>query len=254
VQIDGELRSVTEVAQWRRNAGADNPESASPADDSLESTEVDMLILRRGSTRAMRPGRVPAAVLGDLVDAATTPLCGDLGRCGPDRLISLLTVHAVDGLQPGTYVATGSTMTPLRGGQFRGESQGLCVDQRLAADAAFCVFHAAAELGSLFEGRDARAYRSLNLAAGVAAGRLALHAIRHGLGSSALTFHDDEVESFFDSRATCLLVSCVGWPTYTSVPGGRPKAPSRIRAAVGPRTAPPMATHPDEPVRGGGAV
>jgi len=49
-----------------------------------------------------------------------------------------------------------------------------------------------------------------------------------GLGATGLTFFDDEIRAAFATRASCLLVTAVGVPTYRPTPGGQPGRPTEL--------------------------
>jgi hypothetical protein len=141
-------------------------------------------------------------------------------------------VHGVDGVPPGLY-RWPDLAAPLRATDLRAELERVCLDQRLAADAAYVVI-AARPLSTL----DDRGYRDAQLAAGLVEGRLHLAAYALGAGASGMTFLDSEVPALLgepDDLAG-LLFTCVGVPAYASRAGGGPGGPVEIRM-VTPRIA-----------------
>ena len=134
-------------------------------------------------------------------------------------------VHGVDDVTPGVY-RWPDLSTPLRTGDLRDELERICLDQTLAADAAYVVI-GAAPLSTL----DDRSYREAQLAAGLVEGRLHLAAYALGASATGMTFLDSEVPALLgepDDLAT-LLFTCVGVPEYASRAGGGPGAPVEIR-------------------------
>jgi hypothetical protein len=104
--------------------------------------------------------------------------------------------------------------------------------QSLSAEAAYVVI-AAADPGDL----DDRAYRSVQLAAGLVEGRLHLAAYAIGASATGMTFLDSEVPALLhepDDLVT-LLFTCVGVPEYKSRAGGLPGSPVEV-GRVMPRT------------------
>jgi hypothetical protein len=102
----------------------------------------------------------------------------------------------------------------------------ICLDQSLAADAAYVVI-AASRLSML----DDRSYRDAQLAAGMVEGRLHLAAYALGASASGMTFDDSQVPGLLGEPddVAALLFTCVGVPAYQSRAGGRPGAPVEIR-------------------------
>jgi hypothetical protein len=134
-------------------------------------------------------------------------------------------VHGVDDVTPGIY-RWPDLSSPRRTGEMRDELERICLDQTLAADAAYVVI-GATSLSAL----DDRSYREAQLAAGVVEGRLHLAAYALGASATGMTFLDSEVPALLgepDDLAT-LLFTCVGVPEYASRAGGGPGAPVEIR-------------------------
>ncbi len=86
-------------------------------------------------------------------------------------------------------------------GEFREEAGHLALDQRLAADAAACVYFTA-DLERLVDALGDRGYRLAQFEAALTAGRLYLATYAHrDLGGTGLTFYDELVTEFFSPRA-----------------------------------------------------
>jgi SagB-type dehydrogenase family enzyme len=232
-QQAGSLRDPAAVASWRSAARDGAAPVAEPATGSVEEPgsarglPIEEVVLRRGSTRVMHPEPVPEEVLSWGMAVASRPVPGDFAPEGATWLQHWLTLHAVDGVEPGTARWRTGGLEPGRRGDFRAASEHLCLDQPLGGDSAYTVFHCA-ELGPLMAVLGSRGYRVAQLEAGVAAGRLSLAAFTLGCGATGLTFFDDEVVRFFGTRGDCLLVTSVGVPAYRSAPGGRPQAPTEL--------------------------
>lgn len=229
IQRAGDLASPTSVRAAMAALGSIAPHRAPTyRKHGSGSASIDDVILQRGATRAMLRQPAHMRLLERSLAVAAAPFQGDLGRASPEMMHHRAVVHAIDGLSPGVYRHDGARPVLEQPGDFRKVSKYLCVNQRLAEDSAFCVFHLA-DLEHLLDTQGPRAYRIGNLSAGISAGRIALQCVRLGYGSSALTFFDEEVRRFFNSPLSCLLVSCVGVPAYQSRRGGRPREPTTIR-------------------------
>ncbi|RKN47926.1 hypothetical protein D7223_12740 [Micromonospora endolithica] len=196
-----------------------------PAGDPLPqvppSDTLDEVVRRRGSQRRMdRSGTLPRTTLEWSMSAALR---------GVD-VPHWVAVHGVDGVPPGLY-RWPDLSAPLWAGDLRDELLRVCLDQSLAADAAYVVI-AATDVSGL----DDRSYRDAQLAAGLVEGRLHLAAYALGAGASGMTFDDSEVPALLGEPASlaALLFTCVGVPEYASRPGGRPGAPVAVRP-VAPR-------------------
>ncbi len=190
------------------------------------SPDLDVVILRRGSTRLMD---ATATVRRDVF--AFSLAAALRGTTVPH----FVAVHAVDGVDPGLY-RWPDLDHPVRRGSLREEMLLVGWDMNLARDAAFVVM-AAIDLGTL----DDRRYREAQLEAGIVEGRLHLAAFALGIGASGLTFLDDEIEGLLGEPLAGLLFTCVGVPTYRNRPGGPPGRPasiSRIDPGETPRRAP----------------
>jgi SagB-type dehydrogenase family enzyme len=199
------LGSPGEVSAWRAAGAIDAPPAPEGTRVPLEPIPaaavpepVEAVILRRGSTRRFPRAAIPREALASVVACASrmVPLDVDVR---PDLY---LIVHAVEGLAPGTYVATpdGHALSPLRGGDFRRAAGHLDLGQELAADAAVNLYWLV-DLDDTFRRLGNRGYRAAQVAAAVQGGRAYLAAYALGLGATGLTFFDDDVTAFFSPHA-----------------------------------------------------
>jgi hypothetical protein len=146
------------------------PQVRSLFPDVPPSDSLDQVVLRRGSQRLMDRSRtLPRHLLEWPMAAALRGV----------RVPHWVAVHGVDGVEPGLY-RWPDFSTPVRSGQLRGELERICLDQTLAADAAYVVI-AASPSSAL----DDRGYRDAQLAAGLVEGRLRLAAYALDAGASA---------------------------------------------------------------------
>lgn len=211
----GRLAGPAEAAEWR---SAPLPQPAPPADGSAPEPapaspdSLESVIRRRGSARSFTPDPVPARILARILERATAGVPTDLTP-GRSRLTEVyLIANAVEGLDPGAYRYGDGRFLLLRAGRLRGEAGGLCLEQRLGADAAATCF-LMADLGAVLEALGDRGYRVAQLEAGIVAGKIYLGAHAYRLGATGLTFYDDDVTGFFSPDAagkSCMLVTAVG--------------------------------------------
>jgi hypothetical protein len=177
------------------------------------STDLDAVVLRRGSTRIMDPA---ASVTREVFDwTLATALRGT-------RVPHFIAVHAVEGLEPGLY-RWPDLDRPLRRGPLRDELLRACWDQDLGRDACFVVM-AAIDLDPL----DDHGYREAQLGAGLVEGRLHVAAFALGIGASGMTFLDSEIAGLLGEPLAALLFTCVGVPAYRSTDGGGPGEPASV--------------------------
>lgn len=229
----GDLSGPEEVTAWRRAAAAfagdpavvalDPPSGRGAGDDQ----SVEAVIGRRGSTRLMRRETVTGEAITWGMAVAGRVMPWDASAPGTTLVEHYLSVHAVEGLEPGAYRWRPGRLERQHHGDLRDLAEHLCLDQPLGGDSAFTAFYCAS-LEHVLGGLGPRGYRAAQFEAGVAAGRLQLAAFTLGLGATGLTFFDDEVSKAFATDAACLLVTSVGLPAYRSVPGGRPGEPAEL--------------------------
>ena len=173
----------------------------------------------RSSSRAVRNDAwiLPAGCRGTVLGTAMSVALRGIA------IPHFVVVHHVGGIEPGVY-RWPDLAAPVHPGAMREELFRVCLDQRLARDAAFVVI-GAADVGAL----DDRAYREAQLAAGMVEGRL--HLAAYGLGASAtgMTFLDSEMPALLGAPLDALLFTCVGVPGYASTAGGPPGSPTAVR-------------------------
>ncbi|MFP5299476.1 MAG: hypothetical protein ACLGHL_10860 [Actinomycetota bacterium] len=183
------------------------------------SESIDRVILRRGSQRRMdRTRTLPKETMEWSLAAAMR------GIDVPHWVV----VHGVDDTEPGIY-RWPNLATPIRSGDLRDELARVCLEQSLAAEAAFVVIGASAP-----EQLNDRTYRHAQLLAGLVEGRLHLAAYALDASATGMTFYDSEVPGLLgesDDLVT-LLFTCVGVPEYRSKPGGGPGAPVEVRTVI----------------------
>ena len=228
-QQAGQLDDAAAVEQWRAHAIDGDPARTviEPPPPSAVGS-IEEVILRRGSTRIMRPETAPAPLLRWGMASASRPVPADFVTPGTTLLEHTLAVHGIEGVDPGAYRWRGGDLEVVRPGEFREITQQLCLDQPLGGDSAYTAFHCA-RLDTVLGALGARGYRVAQLEAGIASGRLSLAAFMLGGGATGLTFFDEPVGRFFATQASCMLVTSVGIPEYRNTPGGRPGAVTELR-------------------------
>ncbi|MBI3949845.1 MAG: SagB/ThcOx family dehydrogenase [Acidobacteria bacterium] len=219
------LATVDEVTAWQ-GASPDLPTLARtgrvvelhPLDASkLPGEELESVIVRRASTRQFAHKSIPFESLSTLLDRATRGFPTDFLEPPGWHLNDLyLSVHAVEGLPPGTYFYHWSdrTLELLKEGDFRQKACYLCLEQDLGGDSSFTVFYLA-DLERIFQRYGNRGYRAAQMEAAIIGGKLYLtaYALRHG--ATGLTFYDDDVTNFFSPHAqgkSAMFVTALGAP------------------------------------------
>jgi SagB-type dehydrogenase family enzyme len=233
------LDTAEAIAGWRQACREDHDRWLGPAaprsidvPDHGEwlSEPIETLILRRGSTRLMARRTVPPVALAWVLGAATRPVPADAVSAGHTLLTHELAIHGVEGHAPGLYEWVAGRLGRRRGGsedQVRDLATYLCLGQPLGGDSAYTVFESA-DLDAILDTFGPRGYRAAHLEAGIVNGRLLLAAHALGHGATGLTFFDDEIRAAFATRASCLLVTAVGVPSYRPTPGGPPGHPREL--------------------------
>jgi SagB-type dehydrogenase family enzyme len=212
--VEFPLCTAAQRAGDRDELGPAWPEAA-VLPDAPPSASLDEVVRRRGSQRRMdRTRSLPRAMLEWPMAAAMRGI----------HVPHWVAVHGVDGVAPGLY-RWPDTDRPLRAGDCRDELLRICLDQYLAADAAYVVI-GATPLPAL----DDRGYRDAQLAAGLVEGRLHLASYALGASATGMTFLDSEVPGLLDEPddVAALIFTCVGVPEYASRAGGTPGAPVRV--------------------------
>ncbi|MFS8479207.1 MAG: SagB family peptide dehydrogenase [Micromonosporaceae bacterium] len=231
-QRAGDLATADEVGAWRAAAVPGLASAPGPADPPPQAPAepIESVILRRGSTRRMRRGTVPADLLRWPMAVATRGFGADAVPPGTSPLTHQLAVHAVEALASGCYEWVDGAPRRLRAApesEVREVSARVCLGQALGGDSAYTDF-ISADLDRVLDGYGDRGYRLAQLAAGVAAGRAQLAAFALGYGGTGLTFADEEIPAVFGTTAAGMLVASIGIPAYRPRPGGPPGRPTRI--------------------------
>jgi SagB-type dehydrogenase family enzyme len=194
------LGSVEEVSEWRTLAQQEFGHIITPpfTPHSEAADAIEQVILRRGSTRKFERKSITLEQLSTILAASTRgvwpgfPLLNDL----------YLIINAVDGMAPGAYFyhQDNGTLECLKQGDFRAEARHLGLQQDLPGDAAADIFFLA-DLNRVLERFGNRGYRAVQLEAGILGGKMYLAAYAQRLGSTGLTFFDDDVTKFFSPHA-----------------------------------------------------
>ncbi len=122
----------------------------------------------------------------------------------------LVTVAAVEGLEPGIYDAQLNLLARARRARAaRGAGFAAMEQDHPAAGARSNVFQLA-DLDDVVARLGDRGYRWAQLEAGIRAGRLQIGAFMRGWGAAASTFYDDEVSRLLETEASPLLMVAVG--------------------------------------------
>ncbi|MDS0476340.1 SagB/ThcOx family dehydrogenase [Natrinema sp. 1APR25-10V2] len=215
--VAGTLESGTEADAWRsgrpagpigtRDPGDGERIALDPVDPvTASSRPLHRTIRRRGSCREYERDSISVRKLSTVLDRAVRGVPMDVRSDDAPPLSFVdpyLVVNGVEGLEAGTYryhPAAGE-FERLRAGEFRDEAGHLALDQRLAADAAVCVYFLA-DLEAVVDTLGDRGYPVAQLEAALTAGRLYLGTYAHrDLGGTGLTFYDDVVSDFFTPEA-----------------------------------------------------
>jgi SagB-type dehydrogenase family enzyme len=199
------LDSESEVLAWREAAHEPSrPPPAGalvalPAPRPSAGRTLAETIMARGSTREFSGAAIGADLLSTALWHATRSWPADVASGLVDVY---LTVHAVEGLEPGSYVyhPESHALELIRRGDFRRQSAYLCLEQSLGGMSSATVFFLA-DLAALLEAYGNRGYRLANLEAGLYGGRLYLCAYAQRFGATGLTFYDQDVVDFFSPHA-----------------------------------------------------
>jgi SagB-type dehydrogenase family enzyme len=205
------LLTPEEVGGWRANSFVVRPKEIAgelipltPVDDAeLPGDPIEQVILRRGSTRRFAREPISFIQLSTILDRSTRGVAADfLDPPGTQVNDLYLIVNAVEGLLPGSYFFNRERrgLELLRQGDFRSEAGYLGLEQELPADASVAIFFLA-DLEAVFARFGNRGYRAVQLEAGIIGGKLYLAAYALHLGTTGLTFYDDDVVRFFSPQA-----------------------------------------------------
>jgi SagB-type dehydrogenase family enzyme len=211
---DAGLLGLQDVPVWRSASEQllFHPSPLPPSHVSEPGDSLEAVIRRRGSARVFGRAPIPAAVLKQVLELASQPIPTDYRPGGSTLIEPYFIANAVDGLESGAYAYRDGQFELLRQGDFRKEAGYLCLEQRLAADAAATIF-LMADLDAVMEALGDRGYRAAQLEGGIVGGCIYLGAYAHRFGATGLTFYDDDVAEFFSPDAagkSCILVVAVG--------------------------------------------
>jgi SagB-type dehydrogenase family enzyme len=172
-------------------------------------------ILNRRSCRKFTGGSITLARLTELLAYSFRP-AGAPWCLSSGRLEFHLVALNVDGLEPGVYRldSTSLRLESKRPGDFRSETNFMCLGQDLADECAFALVHTA-DLAGLTEAYGDRGYRYACMDAGQIGERINLWAVHSGLGSSGIGgYYDDQANELLDIPLThgILYITLVGVP------------------------------------------
>jgi nitroreductase len=196
-QAESELPGLDAVRGWR--APENGSEPALPHGDLLTG------IRRRRSVRKYGPGPLAQDELAELLAWSEAPIPAD----APRVVRQLVTVAAVEGLEPGIYDASLTLIQPRDEQELREQSGFAAMEQDHPKLAAANVWQVA-DLDAVVEQLGERGYRWAQLEAGIRAGRLQIGAFMRGWGAAASTFYDNEVSKLLDTDAAPLLMVALG--------------------------------------------
>jgi SagB-type dehydrogenase family enzyme len=212
-----ELGSDDEVRVFRGGALEMSPHqdehlfpSVTPlARETLSTDPIEEVIRRRGSSRLLARESTPASEFAAILDHALVGVPGDWLR-DARSVHPVVMAAALDGLPSGIHdYWPGGRFLLRREGTFRSEAGYLCLEQRLGADAA-AVTLLLADLDQTLEGLGSRGYAAAQLEAAIVAGRIYLGAYAQCLGTSGITFYDDDVRRFLGTELEPMLVVVSG--------------------------------------------
>jgi SagB-type dehydrogenase family enzyme len=162
-------------------------------------------IRRRRSVRRYAQEPLRADELRELLNWSEAPIPAD----APSVVRQLLTVAAVEGLEPGIYDAGLNLVARRNEQELRSAAGFVAMDQEHPRDAAVNVFQLG-DVDAIVAQLGERGYRWAQLEAGIRAGRLQAGAFMHGWGAAASTFFDDEVSKLFETSDAHLLMVAIG--------------------------------------------
>jgi SagB-type dehydrogenase family enzyme len=204
------LETSEEVAAWRGEMraiapapGGDVVPLAPLGDDAMPRDTIEEVILRRGSTRRFRHDPITLVEFSTILDRATRGIPADFRPEAGEGLNEIyVIVNAVEGLRPGAYYyrAAERALEVLKLGDFRRPAAYLGLEQDLPGDAAAAIFFLA-DLERVLARFGNRGYRAVQLEAGLLGGKMYLASYAQRVGTTGLTFYDDDVTAFFSPHA-----------------------------------------------------
>jgi nitroreductase family protein len=193
----GELADVDAVRAWRREQADEEPR--------VEAEALRTAIGRRSSVRKYAEAALPLGELRELLAWSEAPIPAD----APRVVEQVVTVAAVEGLEPGIYDAQLTLRRALDEAEVREQAGYVAMEQDHPRDAAVNIFQLA-DLGDVVERLGDRGYRWAQLEAGIRAGRLQVGAFLHGWGAAACTFYDEETSEFLGTSSAPMLMVAIG--------------------------------------------
>jgi SagB-type dehydrogenase family enzyme len=175
------------------------------AEPKLPRDELLAAIRRRSSVRRYSDTPLPRDAFAELLDWSEAPIPADV----PSVVEQLVTLAAVEGLEPGIYDAQLTLLRARDRGELRQDAGFAAMEQDHPQRAAANVFQMA-DLDGVVERLGERGYRWAQLEAGIRAGRLQIGAFMRGWGAAASTFYDVEVSKLLETDASPLLMVAVG--------------------------------------------
>ena len=191
------LESADAVAAWQTPEPGEEPR--------LDREKLADAMRRRRSVRRYADRPLPRDELAELLRWSEAPIPADASSV----VRQLVTVAAVDGLEPGVYDAELNLVTARDGQELREAAGFAAMEQEHPRDAAVNVFQLG-DLDAIVERLGDRGYRWAQLEAGIRAGRLQIGAFMRGWGAAASTFFDDEVSRLLGTHEAPLLMVAIG--------------------------------------------
>jgi nitroreductase len=191
------LADADAVAAWRSPPQGEEPK--------VDREEFAHAIRKRRSVRAYADEPLPREDLAELLRWSEAPIPADAAPV----VRQLVTVAAVDDLEPGIYDAQLNLIAPREKRELRDAVGFAAMEQEHPRNAAVNVFQVA-DLEAIVERLGDRGYRWAQLEAGIRAGRLQIGAFVRGWGAAASTFYDDEVSRLLDTHESPLLMVAIG--------------------------------------------
>ena len=191
------LAIADDVRAWRTRVPGEEAK--------LDRDALVRAIRRRRSVRTYAASALPREELAELLRWSEAPIPAD----APSVVRQVVTVAAVDGLEPGIYDAELSLVARRDERALRDAVGFAAMEQEHPRDAAVNVFQLG-DLDAIVERLGDRGYRWAQLEAGIRAGRLQIGAVMRGWGGAASTFYDDEVSRVLDTNESPLLMVAIG--------------------------------------------
>jgi SagB-type dehydrogenase family enzyme len=185
------------VREWRAAKGGD--------ERNLDRDSLARAIRRRRSVRAYSDKPLPREELEELLRWSEALISVDAAPV----VRQLVTVAAVEGLEPGVYDADLNLLAQRDERELRDAAGFAAMEQEHPRDAAVNVFQLG-DLEAIVERLGDRGYRWAQLEAGIRAGRLQVGAFMRGWGAAASTFFDDEVSRLLYTHESPLLMVAIG--------------------------------------------